>query len=203
MAGEEKKDQVDLQELLKLVKAQGEEIRKFREQKAGGLDPGTVSELVKTIKAQGEELTRLRELQEQYREQWQADMANAVDVRPVPYEDVLAKQEREAERLAREIHVTTHQAATMLLRKIKSRLTGDTWDAIAETMVKAYQHGRAKGKAAEFEALKNNLKSIIIDPRTAAGLKTGRKVQSSIWPDVEAVLDKQNRAGLGNPAPAA
>lgn len=185
-----------LKELMDLVKAQGVELQKMREQKAETISAGTVSELMSTIKAQGEQLKQFQASQVEWRQQWEADMATAAQVQLVPYEDITTRQEKEAERLAREIAPSTHQAAATLLRKIKNKIKPGTWDHIAEGMVKAYQHGKTKGDPKDHQKLLAELKKIIVDPHTEAGIfRTGRKIQSTVWPDVEAALNRSQKAG--------
>lgn len=201
---QDEKKEPSMADLVKLVQTLSAQVNDLKGQKSG-IDAGTMSQLVQTIKDQGEELKKLRELQEEYREQYDRDMAGGVKLQSIPYEDIASRQEKEAERLALEITPTTHQAATSLLRKIKNRLTGNTWDHIAEGLVKTYQLGKkpgaAKDKAEEFKALKDELKSIVVDPRTASGrFRTGRKVQSTTWAEVERTLDNHFKAGSSAPA---
>lgn len=172
----------------------------------GGSPPSSqddqIQQLIALVKAQGEQLKQFQEEQANWRAQWETDMATAPALQTVPYEDMASRQEREAERLAREIDRTTHQAASALLKKIRNKLKAGTWDIIAQGMVKAYQGGTKKIKAADFQAIKDAVKGVVVHPLDAAGLfASPHKIQSSVWKDVEAALDRQMKAGLANPSP--
>lgn len=193
----ENEQPADLQQILDLLKKQGEEIKNLKAEKTQGpgLDQATVTTLLNTIKLQGEQLKSMKEQQEAFHEQWEKDMASGVPLATVPYEDIAARQEREAEALALMIHPTTHQAATGLLKKIRNKLTGNAWDHIAEGMVRAYVLGK-ENKVAEYKAMKDELETIVVDARTSSGLfRTGRKLQSTIWPEVFKALELQNKRG--------
>lgn len=183
--------QPTMNDLLEVIKAQGDQIKKLQE----GSGSDSMAALLSTMQAQGEELKKLREAQEAYREQFERDLSSAVDMKTVPYEDMAARQERMAEELARLIDRQTHQAAGSLIKKIRSKIQGHVGDLILEALVKSFNAGKSKDPKGAA-TLKAELKTVVVDPRTASGVfKNGRTVQSTVWPEVEKALDTQFKAG--------
>jgi hypothetical protein len=154
---------------------------------AAGVSPETVAQLMALVKAQGEQINQLRQMQVEWKKQYDADMAQGIQLQTETYEDARARQEEEARRLALEISRETHAAANALRKKIRHRVSGPVADQVNLALVAHYRLGKSKAKAAEVQISKDNLKALVVNPLKPETAKA--------WVDIEKALDSQVVAG--------